>query len=68
VIPSHYFLDGLTTDVSGLESADGWVNDQEKVQHADVRGLNTADLTLSAVELKRFRDRVYYFGNRFEKK
>src|ERR1700734_4206825 len=25
VIPSHYFLRGLSTDVSGLESADGWV-------------------------------------------
>ncbi len=30
VIPAHYFLNGLTTDISGLESADGWVNDQEK--------------------------------------
>ena len=25
IIPAHYFLNGLTTDVSGLESADGWV-------------------------------------------
>jgi hypothetical protein len=25
VIPAHYFLSGLTTDTSGLESADGWV-------------------------------------------
>lgn len=46
VIPSHYFLDGLTTEVSGLQSADGWVNDQERVSHANVRRLNTADLTL----------------------
>jgi len=68
VIPSHYFLDGLTTDVSGLESADGWVNDQEKVHHADVRRLNTADLKLNAAELKGSRHRVYYFGNHFEKK
>jgi len=68
VIPSHYFLDGLTTDVSGLESADGWVNDQEKVHHADVRRLNTADLTLNAVELKGSRHRIYYFGYHFEKK
>jgi L-ascorbate metabolism protein UlaG (beta-lactamase superfamily) len=37
VIPAHYFVEGLTTDVSGLDSADGWVNDQEKTQHADVR-------------------------------
>ncbi len=68
LIPSHYFLDGLTTDVSGLESADGWVNDQEKVHHADVRRLNTADLTLNAAELKGTRHRVYYFGKHFEKK
>src|ERR1700723_597012 len=31
VIPAHYFVTGLTTDVSGVEPADGWVNDQEKV-------------------------------------
>jgi len=68
LIPSHYFLDGLTTDVSGLESADGWVNDQAKVHHADVRRLNTADLTLNAAELKGSRHRVYYFGKHFEKK
>jgi L-ascorbate metabolism protein UlaG (beta-lactamase superfamily) len=68
VIPSHYFLDGLTTDVSGLESADGWVNDQDKVQHADVRRLNTGDLTLNAVELKGSRPRIYYFGYHFEKR
>ncbi len=68
VIPSHYFLDGLTTDVAGLESADGWVNDQEKVHHADVRRLNTANLTLNAAELKGSHHRVYYFANHFEKK
>ena len=50
VIPAHYSLKGLTTDVSGLESADQLVN-QEKV-HADVRRLDSADLTLSATELK----------------
>jgi L-ascorbate metabolism protein UlaG (beta-lactamase superfamily) len=68
LIPSHYFLAGLTTDVSGLESADGWVNDQERVHLADVRRLNTADLTLNAAELKGSRHRVYYFRNHFEKK
>jgi L-ascorbate metabolism protein UlaG (beta-lactamase superfamily) len=40
VVPSHYFLDGLTTDVSGLASADEWVNDQEKVHHPGVRRLD----------------------------
>jgi L-ascorbate metabolism protein UlaG (beta-lactamase superfamily) len=68
VIPAHYFLTGLTTDVSGLESADEWVNDQEKVHHADVRRLDSANLTLNAAELKGSHHRVYYFGNHFEKK
>ena len=68
IIPAHYFLDGLTTDISGLESADGWVNDQEKVHHADVRRLDNADLTLNAAELKGSHHRVYYFGNHFEEK
>lgn len=68
VIPAHYSLKGLTTDVSGLESADGWVNDQEKVHHGDVRRLDSADLTLNAAELKGSHHRVYYFGNHFEKK
>jgi L-ascorbate metabolism protein UlaG (beta-lactamase superfamily) len=68
VIPAHYFLNGLTTDVSGLESADGWVNDQQKVHHADVRRLDSAGMTLNAAELKGSHHRVYYFGNHFEKK
>jgi len=68
VIPAHYFLNGLTTEVSGLESADGWVNDQEKVHHADVRRLERADLTLNAAELKGSHQRVYYFGDHFAKK
>ncbi len=68
VIPAHYSLNGLTTEVSGLESADEWVNDQEEVHHADVRGLDSADLTLNAAELKGSHHRVYYFGNHFEKK
>jgi L-ascorbate metabolism protein UlaG (beta-lactamase superfamily) len=67
VIPSHYFIDGLTTSVSGLESADGWVNHQEKVHHADVRRLASADLTLDAAELKTAHRRIYYFDNHFEK-
>jgi hypothetical protein len=68
VIPAHYFVLGLTTDVLDLESADGWVNDQEKVHHADVRRLDRADLTLNAAKLKGSHHRVYYFGNHFEKK
>jgi L-ascorbate metabolism protein UlaG (beta-lactamase superfamily) len=68
VIPAHYYVTGLTADVSGLESADGWVNYQEKVHHADVRRLDSGDLTLNAAELKASRRRVYYFGNHFEEK
>jgi L-ascorbate metabolism protein UlaG (beta-lactamase superfamily) len=68
VIPAHYFVKGLTTDVSGLDSADGWVNEREKVPDADVRRLDGAELTLNAAELKGSHHRVYYFGNHFEKK
>jgi L-ascorbate metabolism protein UlaG (beta-lactamase superfamily) len=68
VIPAHYFLNGLTTDISGLESVDGWVNDQEKVHHADVRRLDHADLNLNAAGLEESHHRIYYFGNHFENK
>jgi L-ascorbate metabolism protein UlaG (beta-lactamase superfamily) len=65
VIPAHYFLKGLTAEASGLESPDAWVNDQEKVHHADVRRLDRAVLTLNAADLKGSHHRVYYFGNHF---
>lgn len=68
IIPAHYFVQGLTTDASGLESADSWVNEQEKVHHADVRRLNSPDLTLNPTELKGSHHRIYYLGNNFEKK
>ena len=68
IIPAHYFLNGLTTNVSGLESADGWVADQEKAHHADVRRLDRPNLTLNPAELKGPHHRVYYFGNHFESK
>jgi L-ascorbate metabolism protein UlaG (beta-lactamase superfamily) len=68
VIPAHYFLHGLTTDISGLDSADIWVNEREKVPDADVRRLDSAELRLNAAELKGAHHRVYYFGNHFEKK
>jgi L-ascorbate metabolism protein UlaG (beta-lactamase superfamily) len=68
VIPAHYFIKGLTTDISGLDSADGWVNEREKVPDADVRRLASAQLTLNAAELKGAHHRVYYFGTHFEKK
>ena len=65
IIPAHYFLNGLTTSVAGLESADGWVNDQRKL-HADVRRLDHPDLTLNPADLKGSRHRIYYFGDHFE--
>jgi L-ascorbate metabolism protein UlaG (beta-lactamase superfamily) len=68
IVPSHYFLKGLTTDVSGLESADGWVHDQEKVHPADIIRLQSAELKLSPSKLKGAHHRVYYFGDHFEKK
>jgi L-ascorbate metabolism protein UlaG (beta-lactamase superfamily) len=66
VIPAHYFLKGLTTEISGLESVDQWVNDEEKIDHADVRRLERADLKLNVAELQGSHHRVYYFGNHFE--
>jgi hypothetical protein len=68
VIPAHYFLKGLTTETAGLESPDGWVNEQEKLHHVDVRRLESAGITLNAAELKGAHHRVYYFGNYFENK
>jgi L-ascorbate metabolism protein UlaG (beta-lactamase superfamily) len=68
VIPAHYFLHGLTTDISGLESADGWVNDWEKVHHGDARRLDTADLTINPAALKAPHPRIFYFGNHFARK
>jgi L-ascorbate metabolism protein UlaG (beta-lactamase superfamily) len=68
VIPAHYHVTGLTTRVSGLESADGWVNYEEKVHQVEVRRLDRADLTLNAAELKGAHHRVYYFGSHFEEK
>jgi L-ascorbate metabolism protein UlaG (beta-lactamase superfamily) len=68
VVLAHYFVRGLTTEVSGLDSADGWVKEQEKVANADVRRLDRAELTLNAAELKGAHHRIYYFGNHFEEK
>lgn len=67
VIPAHYFVKGLTTDVSGLDSADGWVKEQEKVAAPDVHRLGSAEFTLKAADLKGAHHRVYYFGDHIEK-
>lgn len=68
VIPAHYFLKGLTADGSGLESPEAWVHEQEKAHPANVRRLDSAELTLSATSLKGAHHRVYYFGDHFEKR
>jgi L-ascorbate metabolism protein UlaG (beta-lactamase superfamily) len=68
IIPSHYFVEGLTTHDSGVESADAWVDDQERTHHADVRRLDGAKLNLNQVELKGSHHRVYYFGSHFATK
>ena len=68
VIPAHYVVKGLTTDVPGLDSADGWVNQREKVTDGDVRRLDSAELTLNPAKLKGAHHTVYYFGNHVEKK
>ena len=68
VVPAHYFVAGLTADDSGLDSADGWVNYEEKIRHANVRRLDRADLALNAGKLRGARHRVYYFGSHFKEK
>lgn len=68
VIPAHYFVHGLTTGVSGLESVEGWIHEQEKAHPANVRRLDGAELKLSTSMLKGGHHRIYYFGNHFEKK
>ena len=61
VIPAHYYVKGLTTDASGVESVDGWVDEQEK-RHIDVHRLESAELMLSPKALKDAHHRIYYFG------
>lgn len=63
VIPSHYFVRGLTTDGSGVESVDAWVSGEERVRHTDVRQIDSADLTLNPSQLKKAHHRIYYFGD-----
>ena len=65
VIPSHYFVKGLSNPASGLVSPDQWLKQQQTVDHADVRRLDSAELTLNPAELQRTRYRVDYFGNHF---
>ena len=52
IIPAHYFIAGLMAATTGMESADSWINDQEKTRHVDVRRLNRAELTLNPADLK----------------
>jgi L-ascorbate metabolism protein UlaG (beta-lactamase superfamily) len=68
VIPAHYLLSGVTTDVSGLKSAEAWVSDQKDVHHGDVRRLDSPQITLNRAELTGAHHRVYYFGEHFETK
>lgn len=68
VIPSHYFVEGLTAATSELDSADSWVNDEEKIHHLDVRRLDSSELTLNPSALKGSHHRIYYFGNHFARK
>jgi L-ascorbate metabolism protein UlaG (beta-lactamase superfamily) len=63
VIPSHYFVRGLTTKISGVESVDGWVNEQETNHHGDVRRLDSAELSLNPATLRDAHHRIYYFGD-----
>ena len=63
VIPAHYEVVVAGSVLSGLKSADGWV----QTQH-DVRRPDTATIELTAAELSGAHGRVYYFSNHFEEK
>jgi L-ascorbate metabolism protein UlaG (beta-lactamase superfamily) len=63
VIPSHYLVKGLSTDVSGLHSAEEWARTQ-----SDVRCIEGGELVLSATELSGAIRRVYFFGDGFKNK
>jgi L-ascorbate metabolism protein UlaG (beta-lactamase superfamily) len=67
VIPSHYFVKGLTAKGSGLVSADGWVSTQENAHRADVIRLDRSELTLRTADLRSSPHRmIYYFGDHFD--
>jgi L-ascorbate metabolism protein UlaG (beta-lactamase superfamily) len=63
VVPAHYLVKGLSTDVSGLQSADEWVKTQK-----DVRRVEGGELVLGSAELSGANRRVYYFGDGFKSK
>jgi len=63
IIPSHYLVKGLSTDVSGFETADGWVKTQD-----DVRAVSNGEITLTSSDLSGASQRVYYFGGEYKTK
>ena len=63
IIPAHYLVKGLSTDVSGFQTADGWV----KTQH-DVRAVSNGEITLTLSDLGGASQRVYYFGSGYKTK
>jgi len=65
VIPSHYFIPGLHTRISHLQSADQWVDYEQQHDQADVHRLDSASILIRPGDLSRHYS-VYYFGNHFE--
>jgi L-ascorbate metabolism protein UlaG (beta-lactamase superfamily) len=63
IIPAHYLINGLSTDVSGFETADGWVTTQR-----DVRAVSNGEITLTSSDLGGASQRVYYFGGGYKTK
>ena len=62
VIPAHYLVHGLTTDVAGFKTADGWVT-----RRKDVHRVAGGRMIFNATELLGAHGRVYYFGNSYVK-
>jgi hypothetical protein len=63
IIPAHYLIKGLSTDVSGLQSAEDWVKSKR-----DVKRIDGGEIVLNHAELSDAVRRVYYFGDGFKSK
>jgi L-ascorbate metabolism protein UlaG (beta-lactamase superfamily) len=61
VIPGHYLTKGATLPISGLKSAQEWVNKQK-----DKTYVTSPELTINKKSLEGARRRVYYFGDHYQ--
>lgn len=62
IIPAHYLTEGAESVLSGLKSADFWVESQK-----NVRRIDRDEVIFNRAELEGASHRVYYFGNHYAK-